>query len=115
MKLVAKALIIAMLGTSVSFTSSVVAPGTAVAASKYECRDFAERHANRKAGKRLLNGAVLGIGLGLLTGAIVGGRHALSRGAFIGGVGGTFFGGAHANNNWRKNYRRAYAYCRNEL
>ena len=115
MKLVAKALIIAMLGTSVSFTSGVVVPGSAVAASKYDCRVYAERKANKKAGKRLLNGAVLGIGLGLLTGAVVGGRHALSRGAAIGGVGGTVLGGAHANNKWRKNYQRAYAYCRNEL
>lgn len=115
MKLVAKALIIAMLGTSVTVTSGVVAPGAAIAAPKYQCRAYAERKANRKAEKRLINGAVLGIGLGLVAGAVVGGRHALTRGAIFGGLGGTTIGGVNASNKWRKNYRTAYAFCRNEL
>ena len=115
MKLIAKALIIAMLGTSVTFTSGVVAPGAAVAASKGYCRAYAERRADRKAANRVFSGAILGVGLGLLTGAVVGGKHALSRGAFIGGLGGTAFGGVNANNKWRKTYRKAYAFCRHEL
>jgi hypothetical protein len=115
MKLIAKALIIAMLGTSVTFTSGIVVSGAAVAAPKSYCRAFAERKANRKAEKRLFTGAAFGIGLGLITGAVVGGRHALTRGAIFGGLGGTAFGGVNASNKWRKNYRQAYAYCRNEL
>ena len=115
MKFVAQALVVAMLATSVTFSSGVVAPGAAVAAPKFYCRAYAERKANRKAEKRLLNGAVLGIGLGLLTGAVVGGDHALTRGAIFGGIGGTTLSGVHVNKKWRKNYRRAYAFCRNEL
>ncbi len=115
MKLVAKALIIAMLGTSVTFTSGVVVSGAAVAAPKSYCRGYAERKANQRAEKRVFSGAALGIGLGLLTGAVIGGKHALTRGAFFGGIAGTGLGGVNASNKWRKNYRKAYAYCRNEL
>jgi hypothetical protein len=115
MKFVARALIVAMLGTSVTFTSGVVVSGAAVAAPKSYCRPYAERKANRRAEKRLFNGAILGVGLGLLTGAVVGGRHALTRGAIFGGLGGAGLGGVHASAKWRKDYRKAYAYCRNEL
>ena len=112
MKFIAKTLIIAMLGSSLTMTSGVIVSNSAVAASKAECRAYAERKANRKATGRVVTGAILGTGLGFLGGVVLGGHHAQRRGALFGAIGGTVVGGVNANAKWRRTYNNAYYDCR---
>lgn len=113
MRIIAKALAIVMLASSMTVTAGVVAPFEGFAAGAQYCKAYARKQANRRAGApQVVTGAVVGAGLGALAGLAFGGRHGVRNGAIIGGVGGTVVGGVNANGSWKRIYNNAYQDCR---
>ncbi len=116
MKIIAKALAVAMVASSVTATSGIILPAEGFAASKSYCRAYAKNKANHRAGlPQVATGAAVGAGLGALAGLAIGGHHSVRNGLIIGGVGGTVVGGVNANAKWRAVYNNAYADCRNNM
>lgn len=100
----------------VAVSSLPVLPASA--APRAYCDSYARRVANHKAnGGNVVAGTVLGAGAGALLGAALGhGRTgAVVVGSVVGGASGTILAGSAQQGKWRRNYDRAFWYCRNNM
>jgi hypothetical protein len=113
MKIIAKALAVAMLARSMTATFGVVTSTEGYAASVRTCKAYARKQANRRAGApQVVTGAAVGAGIGALAGLAFGGHHAVRNGAFIGAGSGAVLGGVNASVSWKRIYNNAYQDCR---
>lgn len=99
----------------------VVAAGVATpsfAAGPRYCDAYARRVANHRANDgNVAAGALLGAGAGAILGAALGNGRAgaVAAGAVIGGGSGAVIAGGANNGKWRRNYDRAFWYCRKNM
>lgn len=111
MKFVSSGLAVAMLASTLVMSNGVVLPGTAEAASRGYCQDYAERKATKKTNKKVLRNTLIGAGAGAILGSILGGKRTTAFGA----AGGAATGMAVGGSKWNQYYRDYYAFCRREL
>lgn len=88
------------------------------AAGPRYCDAYARRVANHRANNgNVAAGAILGAGAGAILGAALGNGRAgaVAAGAVIGGGSGAVIAGSSNTGKWRRNYDRAFWYCRNNM